>query len=83
MCVEDKGGEKRGAIFSALLLHGCLYKCCVHHYVKVSINQSPLLFIVSLSNVRRLLNKKTFLYGEEGRGREEKLQLYSLDLKMF
>lgn len=80
--MEDKGGEKRGTI-SALPLHGYLYKCCVHHYVKVSINQSPLLFIVSLSNVRRLLNKKTFLYGEEGKGREEKMQLYSLDLKMF
>lgn len=56
-----------------------------HHYLKVSINQSPLLFIVSPCTVQRLLNKKTFLYEEGRRGEEKKkkMQLYSLDLKMF
>lgn len=70
-------------MFPALSLHGYWYEYCVHHYVKVSINQSLLLFIVSLSNVQRLVSKKTFLYGEDGRGTEQKMQLYSLDLKMF
>ena len=63
--MREEGRE--GTIFSPLCLSTVICISAAHHYLKVSINQSPLLFIVSPRSVRRLLNKKTFLYGEEGR----------------
>ncbi len=68
----DEGIREGGTIFSPLCLSTVICISAAHHYLKVSINQSPLLFIVSPRTVRRLLNKKTFLYGEEGRREREK-----------
>lgn len=66
-----EGRREGGTIFYPLCLSTVICISAAHHYLKVSINQSPLLFIVSPCTVQRLLNKKTFLYGEEG-GRERK-----------
>lgn len=84
VCVKEEGKAAQPPL---LCLSTVICISAAHHYVKVSINQSPLLFIVSPCTVARLLNKKTFLHGRRRRRRREqrgrKMQLYSLDLKMF
>lgn len=83
-CSEDEGGRKRGQS-SLLSLSTVLRISAAHHYIKVSINHSLSCFIVSPSNVWRLLNKKTFLYGEEGRGKKrgKKFNCIHWTLKCF
>lgn len=70
--VSEKEWEGREAQSSPLCLSTVICISAAHHYLKVSINQSPLLFIVSPCTVPRLLNKKTFLYGKEGGEKKEK-----------
>lgn len=72
VCVDDcvwrmKVEGREGNLLSTII---CI--SAAHHYNKVSINHSPCFFIVSPSNVWRLLNKKAFLYGEEGSGGKKK-----------
>lgn len=73
------------AILSSLCLSTVICISAAHHYLKVSINQSPLLFffIVFACAVQRLLNKKRFLEGEGGKQGEGVRNCIHWTLKCF